>query len=117
MRELDNENANSNRSEWKTTKDDEGCWPKALSQPRPVQAVCLSVSADATPRGAHGGMLIKGDFLGVGGVAAMLSGSPVGDACHRKLERSRMRLQDQARRYLQIQVNRLGEVRARRLKN
>jgi hypothetical protein len=60
-------------------------------------------------------MLMKGDFLGAGGVAAMLSGSLVGDACHRKSVRSRMRLQDQARRYLQIHVNRLGEVRARRL--
>jgi hypothetical protein len=32
------------------------------------------LSADATRRDAHGGMLMRGDFLGVGSVAAMLRG-------------------------------------------
>jgi hypothetical protein len=34
-------------------------------------------SADAARRGAHGGILMRGDFLGVGSVAAMLGGSLV----------------------------------------
>jgi len=62
------------------------------------------ISADATRCGVGGGMFMKGDFLGVGGVAAMLGAKALGDVRCRMLQRSRVKLQDRARRYLRIQV-------------
>jgi hypothetical protein len=103
MGEMDTENANSKGSEWKTAEDDESGSFITI-----ITLSYLSVSTNTTPRGAHGGMLMKGGFLGVGGVAAMLSGSLVGDACHREVAAEPNDTSRSGKRHLQIQLNRKG---------